>query len=222
MSNAIDHLREDYEKTPRSIDGRLKPLTRIEIEERKPFPTVKLVVVTVAIGVAGYLGAEAVEMHPFIGFFLALPIMMGVGIAIAQSASPYAKTGKLLTTAPMVLGRVVRAENKLHKPGEEPGQAVVVFSLNPERRFDVLSLKDVVKRVRSAAEAKDPPTELAEAVALMQGEGPPVKLPASVGGDEQTWLSRVEVDPRRLDENKITNHTVPLLVTPEERLVAHL
>lgn len=222
MSNAIEHLREDYEKTPRSIDGRLKPLTRIEVEDRKPFPTVKLIVVTTAIGAAGYIGAEMIEMHPFIGFFLALPIMMGVGIHIAQSASPYAKTGKLLTTAAMVVGRVVRADNKLHKPGEEPGKAVVVFSLSSERRFNPVSLKDPVKRVRSASESKDPPAEMAAAVALMKAEGPPVKLPASVAGDDQTWLAWVEVDPRRLDDNKITDKKVPLLVAPEERLVAHL
>lgn len=218
----LDDLRAQYGKTPRRIDSRLLPLTRVPTGPGQPFPTVKLLLMTVVVFGGAAAICVALEASQMVGFLLAAPVWMGVGISMVRSASPSARTAKLLSTATLVEGRVIRAHGRLYQPGDEPQEAVVAFTTDAERRFDRLFLRDVVKKVRSAAEADSPPPELAEVARRLEAEGPPVKVPADVAGDDSTWVARVIVDPRRLPEEKLVDHAVPLLVAPEDGLAAHI
>ena len=217
-------LRDRYEKAPRKMDAYLRPLTRIETGPTLPFPYIKLILATALIYGAGYYGALAVEFSVEITLFgLALPLWMAVGIQIIRSASATERTAKLLCKGTLVTGKVVRAHNRLYQRGTEPAQATVVFTVVEDKRHDDLYLRDVVKRVRSAAEAKDPPPEMAAAAALVKSQtGVPVQLPESVTENDDTWVGLVEINPERLPENTVVNQRVLLLVAPRGGLVAHL
>ncbi len=216
----LDELREQYGSTPRRIDTRLLPLTRVASGPARPFPTLPLILMSVAVFGAAIGLCIAVEERPELGLMLASPIWMGIGIAMVRGASPSARTAKLLQTATLVEGRAVKAHGRLYQPGDEPEWATVVFSVDEDKRFDRLYLRDVAKKVRSASEGETP-ADMAEAVDRLENEGPPVKLPASVT-DGDVWIARVTVDPRRLPQEKLVDHAVPLLVAPADGLAAHI
>lgn len=215
-------IRETYEKTPRALDSRLRPLTRLDVGERPAFPTVRLAVVLLVLSAGTYGAAIGFAIEPALAFFVALPLLLGAGIQIVRTASPAMHIARLIETAPLVLGGVVRAHNKLYRSGEEAEEAVVVFSLDPERRYDRLYLRDLVRKVRSAVEAPAPPADIASAVVRTAEPGAPVRLPERIAGDGEAWLARVLVVPERLPEHKIGDHTVPLLVAPEQGMAVHV
>lgn len=218
----LDELREQYGATPRRIDTRLLPLTRVATGPSRPFPMVPLLLMSVAVfGVAVgicYATGERMEL----GLMLASPIWMGIGIAQIRAASPSARTAKLLKTATLVEARVIKAHGRLYQPGDTPEWASVAFTTDGEKRFDRLFLRDVVKKVRSAAEGKSPPDGLAAVVERLEADGLPVKVPQAVAGNDSTWVARLTVDPRRLPAEKLVDHAVPLLVAPEDGLAAHI
>lgn len=218
----FETIRATYEATPRALDSRLRPLTRLEFGEKAAFPTVRLAVVLLLLSAVTYGIALALDVEAALAFFLALPLMLGAGIQIVRTASPAMRTARLLETAPLVLGGVVRAPNKLYRPGDEIDEAVVVFVLDRERRFDRQFLRDLVRKVRSAIESPEPPADIASAVVRAQQPGAPVRLPARIAGEGEAWLARVLVVPDRLPDNKITDQTVPLLVAPEQGMAVHV
>lgn len=214
----LDELRAEYGATPRRIDTRLLPLTRIATGPARPFPTIQLLLMSVAVFGAAVGICIATGERFELGMMLASPIWMGIGIAQIRAASPSARTAKLLKDATLVEARVIKAHGRLYQPGDEPEWAAVAFSTDPDKRFDRLFLKDVVKKVRSAAEAASPPADMAEVAARVEADGPPVAVP----GEPSTWVARIVVDPRRLPEEKLVDHAVPLLVAPAEGLAAHV
>ena len=218
----LDELREQYGATPRRIDTRLLPLTRVATGPARPFPYIPILLMSVAVFGAAIGLCVAVGERPELGLMLASPIWMGIGIAQVRGASPSARTAKLLKDATLVEGRAIKAHGRLYQPGDEAAWAAVIFTADEGKRFDRKFLRDVAKKVRSAAEAKSPPAEMAEAVARLEEDGTPVKLPASVSGEAAVWVARVTVDPRRLPQEKLVDHAVPLLVAPEGGLAAHI
>jgi hypothetical protein len=216
-------LIERYEESPREMDAYLRPLTQIETGPAKPFPFIKLTVLTVLFGVGTYYGTTALDTGLEISFLVMSPFWMGLGILIIRAASSSERTARLICKGTLVMGKVVRAHNRLYQRGVEPARATVVFTVVDDKRHDDLYLRDVVKRVRSAAEAKEPPPEMAAAATLVKTEtGAPVRLPASITDNDDTWVGVVEINPERLAENKVVNRQVLLLVAPEGGLVAHL
>lgn len=218
----IETIRERYAATPREIDSRLRPITRLEFGEAPPFPAVRLVVVLLLLSAATYGVALWFEFEAALGFMLASPLLLGAGIQVVRAGSATVQVQRALETAPLVLGGVVRAHNTLYRSGVEPEEAVVVFACAPERRFDQLYLRDLTKALRAAAEDPTPASDLAPAVVRVTEPGPPVPLPERVAGDGDAWLARVLVVPDRLPDNKIKGNLVPLLVDPESGLVAHI
>lgn len=217
----LDELRAQYGATPRRVDTRLLPLTRIPVGPPKPFPLVALLLMTVAVFGAAVGICIATEQTVQLGLMLAAPIWMGIAIAMIRAASPGARTAKLLQTATLVEARVIKAHGRLYQPGDEPEWATVVFSTREDQRFDRLFLRDVAKKVRAAAEGSTP-ANMTDAAARLDAEGPPVELPADVAGNGGIWVARITVDPRRLPEEKLADHAVPLLVAPAEGLAAHV
>jgi len=214
----IDELRTRYEKTPRTIDSFLRPLSQVETGDRRPFPWGLMTFMVVALTALAFGIAEVTGGAWQMITMLMLPVQMGVGIQIARSASPNARTAKLLRTATLVEGRVVKAHGRLYQPSDEPEEAIVVFSTKDAARFDRTALRDVGRVVRSAAEADTPPEGMAEVVKVVNGEGWPAKVP----GHDGAWVARVMVHPRRLPEEKIVDQALPLLVAPADNLVAHI
>jgi len=219
----FDELRTRYHKTPRAMDAYLRPMTQIETGPPLPFPYIKLILATAIIYGGSYYGATALEISVPITLFVTLPIWLGVGIQIVRAASSTERTARLLCNGPLVTGKVVRAHNRLYQPGVERALATVIFTTEEEKRDDELFLRDVVRRVRSAAEAKAPTEELAPIAEMVKSNtGAPIRLPDSIADNGQTWMGVIEINPERLADNKIVNQQVLLIVAPEGGLVAQL
>lgn len=219
----FDELRARYDKTPRAMDAYLRPLTRIETGPPLPFPYLKLTLATILMYGGSYYGASALDINVPITLFVVLPFWLGVCIQIVRAASATERTARLLCSGPVVTGKVVRAHNRLYQQGVERALATVVFTTEEDKRDDELFLRDVVRRVRSATEAKSPAAEMAEAANMVKNNtGLPIRLPESIADNGQTWLGVVEINPERLADNKIVNQQVLLIVAPEGGLVAQL
>ena len=219
----FEELRERYTERPRRMDTYLRKLTMTDTGDSIPFPFVKLTVVTLVFFGATYALAKHFEISLSIMAMLSLAIYMGVAIQVVRSASITERNAKLLKTAPLLLGRVVKGDTHLYQHSVELGRASVVFSLDEAHHDDDYYLRDVAKRLRSAADANTPPAELAEAISLVKTTtGRAVQLPTDTASDGQTWLAAVEVNPERLPENKIVKQNIILLAVPSANLVAQL
>ena len=203
------------------MDAYLRPLTHLE--------TTRIIIShdeiasrnRLSIGVT-YVIAKQFDFRFEISLFVACPIL-GVAIQVIRAASVTERNNKRLQAGPFVLGRIVHGHTRLYSPGVERGLASVVFSRDESHRMDDLYLKDVAKRIRSAKESTNPDEQLVDVVALVkQSAGRPICLPQSVAADGDTWIGVVDVNPERLPENKVVGQMIPLLVAPEDGLVAHL
>ena len=219
----FDELTQKYGPAPRKMDAYLRPLTLVETGEETSFPLVKILVVTALTVAATYGISMQFDFRFAISLFVACPLWLGVVIQLIRSASVTERNNKRLQEGPLVLGRIVQGHTRLYSPGVERGLASVVFSRDEAHRMDDLYLKDVAKRIRSAKESDSPADDLVDVVALVkQSAGRPICLPKSVANDGDTWIGIVDVNPERLPENKVVGQKIPLLVSPEDGLVAHL
>jgi hypothetical protein len=219
----FEELKEKYTDQPRRMDGYLRKLTYTETGDSLPFPFIKLTIATLVFFGGTYWATIHFQLSLSIMAVVALAIYMGIAIQIIRSASITERNSRLIQAAPLLLGRVVKGDNQLYQQGADAGRASVVFSFDEAHRDDDRYLRDVAKKLRSAAEASDTPADLVEAVAIVQNTaGRAVQLPSDTAGDGQTWLGVVDVNPERLPENKIVNQNLLLLAAPESNLIAQL
>jgi len=218
-----DELKERYAAQPRRMDQYLRKLTYTDTGESLPFPSVKLALLTLITAGGTYIYAEQTGSSLFFSGMVSFALYLGVAIQIVRSASISERNAKLISTAPLCMGRVVQGDNHLYREGVEPGKVTVVFSMSEAHCFDDLYLRDVAKRLRSAAASDTPPENLTDAVALVRNlDGKARKLPADVAADNETWVGLAHVQPDRLPEHKIVNQHLLILPAPQVNLVPHL
>ena len=218
-----DELKERYTDQPRRMDQYLRKLTHTDTGESLPFPTVKLTVLTLITAGGTYVYSEQTGASLFFAGMVAFALYLGVAIQIVRSASISERNAKLIQKAPLCMGRVVQGDNHLYREGVEPGKVTVVFSMSETHSFDDMYLRDVAKKLRSAAASDTPPDGLSAAVELVRNmEGKARKLPTDVAADNETWVGLAYVQPDRLPDHKIVNQHLLLLPAPEVNLVPHL
>jgi hypothetical protein len=150
VSQILARARVRFEATPRSLDD--DELTRIARGDRGCLGDVLSGFGAVTLVAAMIL--SALDKIAFAWAYLGLAIWIG-GFAwgtISQSRSGTRRKGAL-ESGPLVLAVVMRAEEYLRRPGKLVGRAVVLFSTDPQRRFDREWLESAAKQLERRLDA---------------------------------------------------------------------
>ena len=183
-----DELKERYTDQPRRMDQYLRKLTHTDTGESLPFPTVKLTVLTLITAGGTYVYSSRPERAYFLLGWLPSHCTWEWRFKLFVRHRFSERNAKLIQKAPLCMGRVVQGDNHLYREGVEPGKVTVVFSMSEAHSFDDMYLRDVAKKLRSAAASDTPPEGLSAAVELVRNmEGKARKLPTDVAADNETW-----------------------------------
>ncbi len=218
-SSALVQLRRRYESTPRTLDDDLQRMARGDRGCLGDAVAGAGAVGLIGSGIAGYLGL--VGYGPTI---LSAALLIG---GFFLSAANQARSGPIrqraLTEGPLALGRVVRADPALFAPGDATYPALIVFTVDPERRFDAAYLHQVADRVLALREAPAPP-DCAAALTMLRdvNQVEVLRLPPALAGPGDAYLGVVCVDPRRLPARRVEDHLVPIIAAPELGFVEHV
>ena len=218
----FDELVERYTNKPRRMDAYLRKLTHTETGQDSPFPTVKLLIVTV-ITIGGVIVYSQQTNTPIqtVGM-IALALYMGIAIQIVRAASQTEKNVKLIGRADLSAARVYWADNHLFQLGSDAGDAVVIFNPDADMAHDHGHLKAVAKRVRSTVDGEDDGT-FSEIRGLMSQSGYGcTRLPETLAGGGNNWIARIQVNPERLPDGRIRDQKLVILSVPEHNFVAQL
>ena len=217
--------RKRYEKAPRPIDDylynqlyvhRANYGTGLEFRLCKGRPSAWIWPLAAGLTVALSIGLCFVHK----AFATLLPVGLGLGVYGVFLCRRYPRTvhaelESLARNGSFVLGQVVIANNVLWKAGTDPAPAAVVFSLTPDRRFDVDYLYRVAERVAELRSTEsDPGGELHAVWKSIRddydvGE---LRLPARIAEDAETYLCDVIVNPNLLPDKMLVGDPFPMLV----------
>lgn len=220
MTTALAQTRQRYEATPRQLDDDLQRMAR---GDRGCLGD--------AIAGAGALGLIAFGILGYLGFggllFTVLSAAMLIG-GFALSAVAQARSGPIRRQAvlegPLVQGRVLRADPALYQPGDASYPALVVFALDPERRFDAGFVHALAERLLALRGASPVPPDQAAAAAMLDDPNAvaPLRLPPSLAGDAEAYMAVISVDPRRLPDKRLTDGLVTLIASPAAGFAEHV
>lgn len=171
-------------------------------------------------GVLGYLGVTSLG---YTAVFAAMLIGGFVLSAAAQTRSAPLRH-RALTEGPLVLARVIRTDPALYEPGDVPYPALVVFDLDPPRRFDADHLHRLAAALKALGDAPSAPEDQRDIVAMLRDPArvDPLRLPPALADGGEAWLGVVSVDPRRLPARRIEDHLVPVIAAPSLGFVEHV
>ena len=150
MSQILARARDRFEATPRSLED--EELIRISRGDRGCLGD--------ALSGLGAVTLVATMILSGLGKLAFTWVYLGVGIwiggfvwgTVSQTRSGKQRKGAL-ESGPLVLAVVLRAEDWLKRPGKRVGRAVVLFTTDPERRFDRAWLERAAKRLEHQLDA---------------------------------------------------------------------
>lgn len=217
--SALVAARRRYETTPRTLDDDLQRMARGDRGCLGDAVAGLGAVGLIVSGVLSYLGLIGHGLT-----ILSAALLLG---GFFLSASVQARSGPLrqraLTEGPLALGRVVRASPALFEPGDASYPALVVFTVDPDRRFDTRYLHAVADRVLALREAPAA-AETAAALQMLRDENQiaVLRLPAALSGPGTAYLGVISVDPKRLPARRVEDNLVPVIASPELGFVEHV
>ena len=163
----FDDLRRRYDAAPRELDERLRARLRdlgsgTRRTQRHPVtPGWTLLAIGLGAPLAGLLFFLLLRVDARSTWLLALAgaLFLAAGIAgliflrgRTEPAEPESagKTEEqlILEQGPLVLAHLVRADERLWQPGAPPGRALLLFSLEKNRRFDRTYLDRLVGEIQ--------------------------------------------------------------------------
>lgn len=233
----FDELRRRYEATPRQLDDRL--WTRLReggtstprSAQQKGFPIWALLCIGLGAPAAGavffYLLRVNERSYWLLGAAGVVLLVAGV-IGLASLRSSAAATveidGKteeqlILEQGPLVLAHLVRADERLWQPGAPPGRALLLFSLDPSRRFDRTYLDRLVSEIQVLRGGTMPDMSLVDVWRMVnsdKAEGS-VPIPAPMAGNNATFLAVLVLNPKWLDRGRLTSRSVLAIAHPKGR-----
>lgn len=150
MSQILARARARFEATPRSLDD--DELIRISRGDRGCLGDALSGLGAVTL--VGTMILSAMGFVPFVWAYLGVGIWIGgfVWGTVSQTRSGKQRKGAL-ESGPLVLAVVLRAEDWLRRPGKRVGRAVVLFTTDPERRFDRPWLEAAAKQLEHKLDA---------------------------------------------------------------------
>ena len=123
----------------------------------------------------------------------------------------------LLDGGKVVWGAIVQANRRAYMPGNDDLPAVVAFSLEPDLENDPEALQDIAHRVFALKGQEPEEPNLARIARLISDETAEFhheRLPDSLSGRHNIYISTLIVARRRLPTGRLTLQLFPLLVDP--------
>lgn len=218
---ALVKARENYESTPRKIEG---DLVRKARGDRG----------CLGDALSG-VGALTTVVCALLASFSIVPLgfsFVGVGVlvigfvigSVSQSRSGKSRT-RALESGPLTAGYVVRAEPHLREKGRRSGRATVLFTTDVARRFDDKFLKKSLRRIHHRLEQGNSHDEEAWA-RLVRGveQFGLAAVPAVAAGEVPLFVGDVVVYPDLLEAGRLPDDDaiVPVIVDPDAGFVEHV
>lgn len=200
MSKTLARARARFEATPRSLEH--DDLTRIARGDRGCLGDLLSGLGAVTLVAAMIL--SALELIAFAWAYVGVAIWVGGFVWGTISQSRSGQQRKLaLESGPLVLASVLRADAWLRRPGKRVGRAVVLFTTDPERRFDREWLESIAKQLERRLDGDAGTAEWVPLRALLADRDSFGVHPIPTGvvdhDDAPLYLASMLVHPERLD-----------------------
>lgn len=219
-SFALAETRRRYEATPRTLDDDLQRMARGDRGCLGDAIAGLGAAGILVFGVLGYLGLTGMGPTAVAAALLIGGFVLSAAAQVKSAPIRY----KALTEGPLALGRVVRADRALYEPGETPYPALVLFAVDPPRRFDSKYLDEVAGKLAALRDGGPAPEGQAEVQAMLRDPSrvAVLRVPPALAGPGEAYLGVVSVDPRRLPAHKLENDVVPVIAAPGLGFVEHV
>jgi hypothetical protein len=234
----FDDLRRRYETAPRELDERLRARLRDQagatFRAQKAPVTPGWTFVAIAIGapLAGLLFYLLLRVDGgttwLLGTVGALFLLAGfVGLMLLRGRTETVQPdvpGKteeqlILEQGPLVLAHLVRADERLWQPGAPPGRALLLFSLEKDRRFDRTYLDRLVGEIQVLRGGTMPDISLMDLWHIVNSETADgsVPVPVPLAGNPTTFLATLNVMPKWLERGRLTSRSILCIAHPKGR-----
>ena len=232
----FDELRRRYEVTPRVLDDRLRarlPEAPSSQTTVVPKPSALPPWVWVLVGAGAPLAGLAFFLLLQRGLpYDKLPVIAGGALVVIGTLGWLLLRSRtrneggerrleelILEQGPLVLGHLVRADERLWQPGAPPGRALVLFSLDPARRFDRTYLDRLVSEIQVLRGGTMPDMALVDVWRMVNSDKATgaVPVPEQVAGNARTHLAAMTVVPKWLERGRLTSRSLLCVAHPKGR-----
>ena len=234
----FDDLRRRYETAPRELDERLRARLRDQAgatlrAHRAPVtPAWTWVAIGIGAPLAGLLfylllrvdGSTAWLLGTcgallLLAGFVGLMLMRGRTETVQPEAPGKTEEQLILEQGPLVLAHLVRADERLWQPGAPPGRALLLFSLEKDRRFDRTYLDRLVGEIQVLRGGTMPDMSLMDVWRIVNSDSADgsVLVPTPLAGNPTTFLATITVMPKWLERGRLTSRSILCIAHPKGR-----
>jgi hypothetical protein len=154
-----------------------------------------------------------------LGGFVGLMLIRGRTETIQPEAPGKTEEQLILEQGPLVLAHLVRADERLWQPGAPPGRALLLFSLEKDRRFDRTYLDRLVGEIQVLRGGTMPDLSLMEIWRIVNSETAEgsIPVPLALAGNPSTFIATLNVMPKWLDRGRLTSRSILCIAHPKGR-----
>src|SRR5262249_1912025 len=151
--------------------------------------------------------------------FVGLMMIRGRTEAIQPGAPGKTEEQLILEQGRLVLAHLVRADERLWQPGAPPGRALLLFSLEKDRRFDRTYLDRLVGEIQVLRGGTMPDMSLLDIWRIVNSETADgsVPVPTVLAGNTATYIATLTVMPKWLERGRLTSRSILCIAHPKGR-----
>jgi hypothetical protein len=234
----FDDLRRRYETAPRELDERLRARLRdqagatFRVQLAPVTPAWTFLAIAIGAPLAGLLFYLLLRVDNrtiwllgtagallLLGGFVGLMLLRGRKEPVAPASPAKTEEQLILEQGPLVLAHLVRADERLWQPGAPPGRALLLFSLEKDRRFDRTYLDRLVGEIQVLRGGTMPDMSLMELWRIVNSDSVDgsVPVPVPLAGNSSTFLATLTVMPKWLERGRLTSRSILCIAHPKGR-----
>ncbi len=234
----FDDLRRRYETAPRELDERLRTRLRdqagatLRPHKAPVTPAWTWVAIGTGAPLAGLLFYLLLRVDTsttwllgtagallLLGGFVGLMLLRGRTETVEPESPAKTEEQLILEQGPLVLAHLVRADERLWQPGAPPGRALLLFSLEKDRRFDRTYLDRLVGDIQVLRGGTMPDMSMMDLWHIVNSDTSDgsVLVPAQLAGNPATFLATLTVMPKWLERGRLTSRSILCIAHPKGR-----